>query len=237
MSSRVNITSSWKERIGWMSNAILRPLGAELTSRRSNDHVWESNAEFVRARERVLPYTMMGPQRMFVLWQLARQASALRVDGDTAEIGVWRGGGSYLIADQNRTRKHWALDTFEGLPEADADRLPKGAFANTSAESVRAVLAALGNVEVVKGLFPASAAPLEGRRFAFVHLDMDLHAGTRDGLAFFWPRLVLGGIVVIDDYGTSHEGVTRAVDEFATTPIARPMVFARGQAVLMKTFD
>jgi hypothetical protein len=220
-----------RDRLGGAANRLLRPVGAELRSTRTE--IWSRDAEFVAARERVRPLTMMGPERMFVLWQLARQAALLEM-ADTAEVGVWRGGASALVAALDPRRHHWALDTFEGLPEADADRLAAGAFA-APVDEVRRSLAGHTNIEVIAGLFPDSAGPLTSRRFSFVHLDMDLHAGTHAGLELFWPRLVAGGTIVVDDYGSQHEGVTRAVDDFARARgRERPLVFATGQCALIK---
>ena len=50
-------------------------------------------------------------------------------------------------------------------------------------------------------------------RFSLVHLDMDVYEPTSSALTDLWPRIVRGGIVVIDDYNTVG-GATRAIDEF-----------------------
>jgi len=73
-------------------------------------------------------------------------------------------------------------------------------------------------VRLKRGLFPDTAAGLESETFAVVHLDGDLYETTRAGLDFFWPRMVTGGVIVLDDYGL-HDcpGVTRAVDELGVS--------------------
>jgi hypothetical protein len=51
--------------------------------------------------------------------------------------------------------------------------------------------------------------------FSFVHLDVDLYQPTHDSLAFFYPRMVTGGIIVCDDYGfDSCPGAKKALDDF-----------------------
>jgi hypothetical protein len=66
---------------------------------------------------------------------------------------------------------------------------------------VRALLSPYPQVHFHPGLFPGSAEAVTGRRFSFVHLDLDLAEGTASALEFFYPRLLPGGIVIGDDYG------------------------------------
>jgi hypothetical protein len=54
---------------------------------------------------------------------------------------------------------------------------------------------------------------------AILRLDTDWYESTRHELAHLYPRLVTGGVLIIDDYG-AWEGCRRAVDEyFAEQPI------------------
>lgn len=47
-----------------------------------------------------------------------------------------------------------------------------------------------------------------------MHIDVDLHAPTRDSLAFFYDRMSPGGIIVCDDFGSSLcPGATKAVND------------------------
>lgn len=48
---------------------------------------------------------------------------------------------------------------------------------------------------------------------ALLHLDGDWYASTRVCLEHLYDRVVIGGLVVLDDYG-AYEGCARAVDEF-----------------------
>ena len=50
-------------------------------------------------------------------------------------------------------------------------------------------------------------------RFSLIHLDMDVYEPTAFVLKKLFDRLVVGGLIVIDDYNTV-EGATIAVDEF-----------------------
>ena len=49
-----------------------------------------------------------------------------------------------------------------------------------------------------------------------MRLDTDLYDPILAGLTFFYPRLVSGGILIVDDYFSAYDGVKKAVDAFAT---------------------
>ena len=55
-----------------------------------------------------------------------------------------------------------------------------------------------------------------GKRFAFVHLDMDLYEGTLAALLHFYPLMNEGGIILLHDYRNSaySANIVKAVEEF-----------------------
>jgi hypothetical protein len=137
-----------------------------------------------------------------------------KVEGDIAEVGVYRGGSARLICEVRGNRALYLFDTFEGLPDARTgdERFGAGQYA-APFEKVQAYLSPFRNVHLLKGLFPATAGPIMDKHFSFVHLDVDLYESTRDSLAFFYPRVNRGGIILIHDYLWA-EGVRKAVHEF-----------------------
>ncbi|HEY1118671.1 MAG TPA: TylF/MycF/NovP-related O-methyltransferase, partial [Acidimicrobiales bacterium] len=73
--------------------------------------------------------TMVGLARLANVLDCTATALADGVPGDLVETGVWRGGTAIflrgiLAALGDETRRVWACDSFEGLPEADAERFP-----------------------------------------------------------------------------------------------------------------
>jgi O-methyltransferase len=67
----------------------------------------------------------------------------------------------------------------------------------------------------VEDTLPA-AAP---ERIALLRLDTDWHESTRHELEHLWPRLAVGGVLIVDDYG-HWQGARRAVDDyFARQPL------------------
>ena len=50
-------------------------------------------------------------------------------------------------------------------------------------------------------------------KIAFLRLDTDWYESTKIELEILFPRLVKGGVLIIDDYG-HFEGARKAVDEY-----------------------
>lgn len=143
---------------------------------------------------------------------------------NVAEVGVYKGGGSYFIAsaiaalDLTSVTVH-SIDTFEGHIARDVrseDPLQRvSAFNDTSIESVEAYLSRFSNVKVIKGRIQDVSSIMDEKKFSFVHLDMDLYEPTAFALDFFDQRLLPGCVIVVDDYGfLTCPGVKQAVDEF-----------------------
>ena len=64
---------------------------------------------------------------------------------------------------------------------------------------------------------------------------MDLHQPTLDSLAYFYPRLVRGGIIVCDDYGSKlFPGAHIAWDTYCRERDIPFVVLETGQSVILK---
>lgn len=226
---------SVREKVRTAINGALRPLGVEMRAVAvgSDRLAWQLNPEFKAIAGKVAGRTLLSPHRLFALWQWANYARSL--GGDVAEMGVYKGGGSYVLASVCQAKRIYLFDTFTGLPEADENRLAKGAFGSVSIEDVQAFVSRVGDVVMRPGFFPQTASAIpDHSEFCLVHLDGDLYQSTRDGLEFFYPRMVQGGVLVVDDYLSQHEGVTRAVDEFVMGRPEQAIVSAAGQCVIIK---
>jgi O-methyltransferase len=169
------------------------------------------------------------------LYQLARLARP--TPGAMAEVGVFRGGTTRLIADTVPEKPFHLFDTFDGMPETapTIDRHDKGDFAATSFESVREFLRDHPHIVFHRGLFPTTTAGLEHERFSFVHVDVDIYASVRSALEFFYPRVSPGGVLVFDDYEWKDcPGVKQALDEFLRDKPERPLITTRFQCALLR---
>jgi O-methyltransferase len=165
--------------------------------------------------------------RLYILYQAICNVRHLASDvASIAEIGVYRGSGSHFIASVaqqvfSKPPKMHAIDTFEGHPDdigAEDDSHWPGKFGDTSFEEVQKYLSVFPNLTVYKGRFEERCVELKQEKFCFVHVDVDIYTPTRACLEFFSERLLLGGVIVADDYGfTTCEGSKQAVDEFVAS--------------------
>lgn len=177
-----------------------------------------------------------GPANINIILDLLDQVSA--VEGSVAECGVYRGKTLVPLALHLRytgsTKRIFGFDSFEGFPEAqlqqelglagkpvageveDPNKNQAG-FKGTSYALVKQKLLTfgLGDVDLNKGYFSDTLIKCSDERFSFAHLDCDLYGSYKDCLEFFYPRLNMGGIILLDEYNDPPwPGCTKAVDEF-----------------------
>jgi tetratricopeptide (TPR) repeat protein len=207
--------------------AALREYGLYISHRPDSDIVFHLHPEF---RELLPKWTLHNDlnnagdlSRLYLLMLNVKQVLDAQVPGQFAELGVYRGNSAAILAHYARRfgRQLYLFDTFQGfdardLKGIDADKA--AIFADTSLELVRSVVGEDG-VTFVRGYFPESIPPgFADEAFAVVHLDCDLYEPFQAALAFFYPRLSPGGMLILHDYSSGYfAGARQAVDEFAAT--------------------
>jgi SAM-dependent methyltransferase len=201
------------------------------------------------------------PTRRMRFYALTRALEATaHLDGWVAECGCWKGLSAYLICEY--LRRHTPeytgagmviVDSFQGLsdpgehdviyrdlsvkgvPRKGRPFKPPRAYA-ASIEHVRHVLEAYPSAELVPGWIPGVLDVLPARHYRFVHVDLDLYEPILGALRYFYPRVIRGGVLVCDDYGSLFfPGAQTAVDRFCTEVGATPVRSASGEAMIVKT--
>jgi hypothetical protein len=192
-------------------HGVLRPAGFEIV-RHSQFH------PEARATGLDIPpeaETMIGMDRLDHLQDCVTDVIRRGVPGDLIETGVWRGGACILMravlkAYGDTTRNIWLADSFEGLPEpnrtlpAETDPgLVRGMF-SAGLEQVKQNFSRYGllddQVRFLPGWFRDTLPAAPFTRLAVMRLDGDLYESTMDALVNLYPRLSVGGYVIIDDY-------------------------------------
>lgn len=135
--------------------------------------------------------------------------------GDFVEVGVYRGGSAQVLATvaEEQHRRLFLFDTFTGIPYQGAmDHHRPGDFGDTSLEEVkRAVPSAI----IVDGVFPDTlprAEQLGLGKVALAHVDCDQYQSVLACCVELAPRMLLGGVMVFDDYDCLT-GARMAVEE------------------------
>jgi O-methyltransferase len=105
----------------------------------------------------------------------------------------------------------------------------------TPMQATAELLSVFDFCQLTQGWIPDCLTPAESHRFRLVHIDVDLRQPTWDSLAFFYPRMVPGGVIVLDDHGFADCPGARsaAIEFFADKPEAL-IELATGQAFVFK---
>jgi hypothetical protein len=198
-----------------------------------------SDASFTADYSRLVPGNRRSFERKFVVAQLVRAVA--HVPGAMAECGVYNGATAFFMAQSTQTagvpRRLHLFDSFEGLslPGArDGHHWNRGDMAMGEA-AARETLAGFDGVTFYKGWIPDRFRDVSDERFAFLHIDVDLYAPTRDTIQFFYPRMTGGSVIVCDDYGfASCPGATSAIDEFMRDKPESIIHLPTGQGVILR---
>lgn len=205
----------------------LRIFRLELVRRSANNlshqvvygHDWPAEAE-----------TMIGLRRLENIRDCVVGVLRHKVPGDLIETGCWRGGATILMrailkAFGITDRTVWVADSFQGLPKPNADKYPKDSddrlwsqeALNVPLEEVRRNFEKYGllddQVRFLVGWFRDSLPTAPISQLAILRLDGDLYESTMDGLTNLYPKVSIGGYVIVDDYG-GMPGCKAAVEDF-----------------------
>ena len=150
--------------------------------------------------------------------------------GAIVECGTWRGGMiAGTVSVLGNTRTYYLFDSFEGLPDAKAidglnankwqeDKDSALYFNNCKAEFEEAQIAMkisrASHVHIIKGWFNDTLDTFPGNMsIAVLRLDGDWYDSTMICLNRLYPRVIPGGLIIIDDYHV-WEGCRRAVHDY-----------------------
>jgi O-methyltransferase len=173
--------------------------------------------------------TMIGLTRLDNLQSCIVDVLRRGVAGDLLEAGVWRGGASILMravltAYQDEDRKVWLADSFQGLPKPEASQYPADAGDQhwmhrelaVSLAEVQARFDRYGllddRVRFLPGWFSDTLPTAQIGKLAVLRLDADMYQSTMEALQYLYPKLAVGGYIIIDDYALS--GCRAAVEDY-----------------------
>jgi O-methyltransferase len=143
------------------------------------------------------------------------------VNGNVAELGVYKGEFAKRINQLFPDKKLYLFDTFEGFDQKDISTEKQSNFSSgeqdfsdTSVELVLGKMKYRNNCIVKKGFFPESAIGVDDK-FCFVSIDADLYEPILAGLRFFYPRLEPKGYIFVHDFNNDlYKGARKAMLEF-----------------------
>jgi hypothetical protein len=196
--------------------------------------------EHLRIINKVKPYTMTSPERIFGLIEAVKYIAAYKLEGDIVECGVWKGGSMLAIVESlllmtDRNRHLYLYDTYEGMSEPsekdisfkdekaadmlDTDKNKENnlVWAYSTLDTVKKTMSLAtypeSNIHYIKGKVEETIPGQIPEKIALLRLDTDWYESTKHELIHLFPRLIKGGALIIDDYGY-WKGARKAVDEY-----------------------
>ncbi len=195
--------------------------------------------------------TMVSYERLWATIMACKYVVDRGIEGDFVECGVWRGGNALAAAEIFRLykseRKVWLFDTFKGMTaptdvdvRASDGRAAKEQYEDeqrgghnewcfASIEDVRRNFHDRGlasNVNFIEGDVCQTLNGDESslpNKISVLRLDTDWYESTKKELEVLYPRLTIGGCLLVDDYG-HWSGSRRAVDEYFLKNQSRPFL-------------
>lgn len=158
--------------------------------------------------------------------------SIINLPGHVVECGVYKGAslirfGTFReILESQHSRKIIGFDAFGDFPQQDdsndksfIERFESAGGGGISVSELQEVLSykSIGNYELIQGdvvkTIPQYASTHPELKIALLHVDVDVYKPSKVILDNLFDKVVVGGVVIFDDFGTVA-GETRAVDEF-----------------------
>jgi hypothetical protein len=176
-----------------------------------------------------LAHTMVGLKRLENIQFCAEDIIKRNVRGDFIETGVWRGGSTIFMrailkAYDITDRRVWVADSFEGLPVPNTDLYPidgklrfdRVKYLAVSLEDVKNNFKKYNllddQVVFLKGWFKDTIPNAAIKEIALLRLDGDMYESTIDVLNHLYPKLSIGGYIIIDDY--KIQACRKAVEDY-----------------------
>ena len=196
---------------------------------------FENNFYFTCSNERI--------SKIIIQYELFLKAQ--KIKGDIVECGVFKGTslirfGVFRKILGNKTKKIIGFDTFGAFPSAGFSedvKQRKKFLEQTGGESIseKQLLHIFSdkkisnNLELVKGdimkTIPEYVKKHPNMKISLLNLDVDLYEPTKVILENLFPKIVKGGIIILDDYNI-FPGETKAVKEYF-----------KNKNVIIKKFD
>lgn len=171
----------------------------------------------------IQPYTMLSKSRInFIVENIPD------IKGDFVNCGIWKGGSAMAAALAYNKMEYqptlWLYDTYEGMTEPgekDICLWKKGRFIGEgqvaiSLDEVKRNMKIInykGKIHYIKGDVRQTLDKIVPEKIAFLYLDTDFYDSTKKELEVLYDKVVDGGIVCVDDYG-SWGGSRDATNEF-----------------------
>ena len=167
------------------------------------------------------------------------------LEGDFVECGVNTGAYSRAVIDYidvaKTTKKFYSLDTYEGLVPSVITEAEKKAgieeylthYSNVYDQVVKTFEPF--NTKIIKGIVPDTLPECDAEKICYLSIDMNCVQPEIAAAHYFWDKLVIGGVIILDDYGFPlHIEQKKAFDLFAVEKRQDILSLPTGQGIIIK---
>ena len=207
-----------------------------------DDVAWRVLRESVPPPDNLDTFDLADYENIIQALQVTRDLPGVYV-----EIGVYKGASAELALNYMRQagiqRHTFLLDLVEGFSypaaKASPDAFWVGQFGSTSLAVVTTRLAGFAGKSLVKCNIVTDDLPEGLNDIAVANIDVDIYEAVAAALSKIAPRMVKGGIILVEDQGHTPNiaGGYLGLRDFLAGPLGRefiPWNLTSGQALLIR---
>ncbi len=145
------------------------------------------------------------PLHSSIIWRIHILSWAIEscknLEGDFIEFGCYDAKVAEFLINYNNIKNFkksfYLYDAFENPPTTKGEKHSANLFSEVSDR-----LKKYDFVKIIPGLLPDTFKNNIPKKISFVHLDLNSADTELSLIKLFFERLVSGGIIILDDYGT-----------------------------------
>ena len=181
--------------------------------------------------------------RVYIVCYFADLVKELQ--GDFVECGVNTGAYAKAVINyvkfNDLQKTFFLLDTFDGLVSNQLKENERKAGLENYLSQYKNVYESVvetfkeDNVNIIKGAVPDTLPKCNATQIAFLSIDMNCVEPEIAAMEYFYDKVVIGGVIIIDDYGfPQHIEQKKAHDAFALKKGINILALPTGQGVIIK---
>jgi O-methyltransferase len=193
--------------------------------------------EFWQSHEIASPFSMVHIPGFYNVYQSLAYIRDNRLPGDLVECGCALGGVAIfmklLLRRWGMDRNIILFDTFVGPPVGSSDTIYGGLPFRWNAptenhrpgteQNIIETCGSLEGFQIVEGFVEDTLPKTTLKQLALLRLDTDFYESTKSEFEILYPKLVPGGVLIIDDYGY-FQGSRLATDEYLAGLSSKPLL-------------
>jgi O-methyltransferase len=200
-------------------------------------HSYTNAFEFVPAKWHTIRDILWRSHIYSWAYNQGKSLNKLHPNADFVELGVWYGILSKAALNMDfgtsGTYNFYLCDPWG--EQRDLHKIEKSEkYSDDIFNIVHARFQQYANVKLLRGIVPDILEQIPSEKIAFLSIDMNSSKPERLALEFFWPKILQGGVIYLDDYGDFSD-LRNEVNDFLSDKEEKILYFPTGQALIIKS--